>query len=299
MLRIATRKSPLALWQANYIKQQLENIWPSISIKLIALSTSGDKFINKDLSKIGGKGLFLKELEEALLAGRADIAVHSLKDVPAVLPPQLEIAVICKRADPFDALVSKNNIKFADLPTNAVIGTSSLRRKTQLLAIRSDLKFIAIRGNIHTRLKKLTNDNNDLDAIVLAAAGLKRMGLEENITEIIDYITPACGQGALGIECHSENQAIKKLIEPLNDLQTSLCVTTERLINEQLGGSCHSPVAIYCYKKNDVLHLDARVLSSCGQVSCHVTQSSKSKDYVSLAKFCTDELLAQGAAKFL
>ncbi len=208
-LRIATRKSPLALWQANHIADLLKQHWPLIKIELVPMVTSGDKFLKDKLLITGGKGLFVKELEEALLTGQADIAVHSIKDVPATFPEGLALAAICKRHNPLDAFIAKRHKTLQDLPAGSVIGTSSLRRQSQLLALRPDLEIKVLRGNINTRLDKL--EAGEYDAIILAVAGLERMGMQASITEILsdELMLPACGQGALGIECRTEDSDIK------------------------------------------------------------------------------------------
>ena len=245
-LRIATRKSPLALWQANYIRNALIQHWPTLEIELIPMTTSGDQFFKDKLSAIGGKGLFVKELEEALLEQRADLAVHSMKDVPATFPDGLCLAAICARHNPLDALVSHKYSSLSSLPTGAIIGTTSLRRQSQLMANRPDLHIKALRGNIQTRIAKL--QSNEYDAIVLAAAGLERMAMHDMIRELFntDVMLPACGQGALGIECRIDDVELKKYIAPLNDPSSALCVNTERHVSALLGGTCHVPLAGYC-----------------------------------------------------
>ncbi|MFI4963071.1 MAG: hydroxymethylbilane synthase, partial [Legionellales bacterium] len=259
-IQIATRKSPLALWQANHIKEQLERLWPNKTFALVPMVTSGDTFLKDKLIEIGGKGLFVKELEEALLSHRADIAVHSTKDMPAELPEGLILAAICKRDNPFDALVSAQYQSLDDLPLNARIGTASLRRQSQLLAYRPDLIIKSLRGNINTRIAKL--EKGEYEALILAAAGLERMGLGSSIKEIIseDLMLPSCGQGALCIESRANDPDITQLIAGLHDSQTSLCVQAERRVNAQLGGNCHTPLAVYCkILPNNALFLRARI----------------------------------------
>lgn len=235
-LKIATRQSPLALWQAEHIRARLQELHPDLTVELVKFVTQGDKILDTPLAKIGGKGLFVKELEAALLDGRADLAVHSMKDVPMALPEGLTLAVICEREDPLDAFVSNHFEKFADLPQGARVGTSSLRRKSQILKQRPDLQIIDLRGNVGTRLSKL--DDGQYDAIILASAGLKRLGLEERIRHCIEpsVSLPAVGQGALGLECRADDQEVLALIQPLLHTETDVCVRAERAFNAYLEG---------------------------------------------------------------
>ncbi|HVT62332.1 MAG TPA: hydroxymethylbilane synthase [Legionellaceae bacterium] len=298
--RIATRNSPLALWQARWVAQKLNVFWPQLRIELIPMTTSGDRFLNNEpLSKGGGKGLFVKELENALLQNRADIAVHSMKDVPAECPPGLELKAVCSRENPYDALISQHHLPLDALPPNAKIGTSSLRRQSQLLALRPDLKIETLRGNIQTRLDKLVT--TPFDAIVLAAAGLIRMNLHANITQILseDSMLPACGQGALGIECRKSDFRIHQIIAPLNDDITALCVRTERQVNALLGGNCQVPVAVYCKISDYHLHLKAKVLSANGQACMAVSLKGSIQDADQLATDCAQQLFDQGAKQLL
>lgn len=300
IIRIATRKSPLALWQANHIRNELLSYWPQLVIELLPMTTSGDQFLKDKLLAIGGKGLFVKELEEALLENRADLAVHSMKDMPATAPEGLSLAAICARHNPFDALVSKTHVHLTDLRHGAVVGTSSLRRQSQLLAIRPDLKIIPLRGNIHTRLSKM--DTGEFDAIVLAVAGLERMGLQHLITEMLDedIMLPACGQGALGIECRTNDSELQRYIEPLNDTLSALCVNTERHVNALLGGNCHVPLAVYCTQIYDSkLHLRAKVASPDGQTIIKESLIAPIDESDSLAQQCAQSLLVGGAADLL
>lgn len=300
LLRIATRKSPLALWQANHIRTTLMHHWPTLHVELVPMITSGDKFLKDKLQAIGGKGLFVKELEESLLDNRADIAVHSMKDVPALFPPGLSLTAICSRASPFDALVSRSYDSLDALPQGASIGTTSLRRQSQLLAIRPDLQVMPLRGNIHTRLAKLESD--EFDAIILAVAGLERMDMGHKITQILseDSMLPACGQGALGIECRSDDEAIKKLIAPLNDTLSALCVSSERHVNALLGGNCHVPLAVYCTPMPDSqLLLRACVATPDGETIIKNSQQGHQNDAMVLAERCAQALLAKGAAELL
>ena len=299
-LRIATRKSPLALWQATHVGELIKNHWPHVAIELVPMLTSGDRFLKDKLQALGGKGLFVKELENAILENRADLAVHSMKDMPAFLPPGLRIAALCKRDNPLDALVSRKYANVASLPAGSIIGTASLRRQSQLLALRPDVIIKSLRGNIHTRLSKL--ENGEFDAIILAAAGLERMTLDENIREIIsdEQMLPACGQGALGIECRDSDSKIRELLAPLHDSHTGLCVDTERRVNALLGGNCHVPLAVYCtHDNNNQLLLRARVLTLDGKTCLSDSQTGALKDAAQLADKCADNLLNKGARKLL
>jgi hydroxymethylbilane synthase len=248
---IGTRGSKLALYQAEWVKSELQKIYPDLKIELNKIKTTGDKILNAPLAKIGGKGLFVKEIEEAILKGKADIAVHSMKDVPTEFPKGLHIAAICKREDPRDAFIapvhgSRFTVHgFRDLPMGAIIGTSSLRRSCQLLHIRPDLKIEQLRGNLDTRIRKL--DEGKFDAIILAAAGVKRLGWAGRITEILspEISLPAIGQGAIGIECRIDNDYINNLIAPLNHPETSICIRAERAFLKKLEGGCQVPIAAY------------------------------------------------------
>lgn len=242
-LRIVTRKSLLALWQAEHVKSRLIDLYPSLNVTLIGVSTEGDKILDVPLAKVGGKGLFVKELEEALFRNEADIAVHSMKDVPSQLPSGLKIACMLERIDPRDAFISNHYDSLDALPPEAVVGTSSLRRQAQVLRVRPDLLVKPLRGNVDTRLNKL--DQGEFEAIILAVAGLERLGFGHRIREIFhpNVMLPGIGQGALGIECREDDQRIIDLVAPLHHGETSLCLTAERSMNEALGGSCQSPIA--------------------------------------------------------
>lgn len=243
LIRIATRRSPLALWQAEHVAKLLKASHPSIEIELVKMITQGDKILDTPLSKIGGKGLFVKELEQGMLNGDADIAVHSMKDVPAQLPDGLEMAAILEREDPRDAFVSNTYASIDDLPQGAVVGTSSLRRQCQLLQMRPDLRIKSLRGNVNTRLQKL--DDGDYDAIILAAAGLIRLGFESRIKTAIPMNTmlAAIGQGAIGVECRTGDEETLRLIECLHHDTTATRVTAERAMNFKLEGGCQAPIA--------------------------------------------------------
>jgi hydroxymethylbilane synthase len=299
-IRIATRKSPLALWQADFVREQLLQYWPDLVIELLPMSTSGDRFLKDKLLTIGGKGLFVKELEEALLDKRADLAVHSMKDVPVAFPDGLSLAVICQRDNPMDAFVSNQYALLEDLPRGATVGTSSLRRQSQLLAHRPDLVVKPLRGNIHTRLEKM--DSGEFDAIILAAAGLERMGMQSRIREYLatETMLPACGQGALGIECRTNDEDILALLQPLNHSLTALCVHTERRVNALLGGNCHTPLAVYCKPLNENhLLLSAKVASADGQRVIHYVQQDSQQVANELAQHAVMTLLADGAGILL
>lgn len=308
-LRIATRQSPLALWQAEYVKQQLELHHPGIRVELLKFTTRGDKILDTPLAKIGGKGLFVKELEQALLAGEADIAVHSMKDVPMVFPAGLMLGVICPRETPFDALVSNHFASFAALPQGAIVGTSSLRRQCQLRRLRPDLDIRDLRGNVGTRLAKL--DAGEYDAIVLAAAGLKRLGLADRIREQLsaELCLPAGGQGAVGIECRGDDAATAALIAPLACAATTRRVTAERALNQHLHGGCQVPIACFAIEerapgKGESLFLRGLVGSIDG--SEILTAEARSPlvdmdlaDAAALGISVAEQLLAQGANRIL
>ena len=264
-LRIATRRSRLALWQAEHVKARLETLQPGLRIELVALSTRGDELLDVSLAKAGGKGLFVKELEAAMAEGRADIAVHSMKDVPAELPPGFVLAAVLAREDPRDAFVSLSHENLAALPAGAVVGTSSLRRQAQIAARHPTLEIRPLRGNVDTRIAKL--DRGDYAAIVLAAAGLKRLGLAERIrsTLSIEECLPAAGQAALGVECLGDRADLLDLLKPLEDTDASACVRAERQVNLALGGSCTIPLGAYAEIAGGKMRLRALVASPDGR----------------------------------
>jgi hydroxymethylbilane synthase len=299
-LRIATRNSPLALWQTYHVRDQLLHYWPDLTIEILPMTTSGDRFLSSKLLSIGGKGLFVKELEESMLKKESDCAVHSIKDVPTKLPDNLILNTICLRDNPFDALLSNKYSKLDDLPPNASIGTSSLRRQSQLLAYRPDLNIIPLRGNIQTRMSSMQTKN--LDAIILAHAGLERMGLTHLIQETLsqDIMLPACGQGALGIECRQDDEITQQLLAPLNDLNTAICVQSERLVNELLGGNCHVPLAVYCHMPtSQQIEIQAKVASIDGQKIIKQNGSGAAIDAMLIANNCANQLLNNGAKELL
>ncbi|MGE8570437.1 MAG: hydroxymethylbilane synthase [Acinetobacter amyesii] len=299
ILKIATRQSPLALWQAEHIRARLEALHANLKVELVTFVTQGDKILDTPLAKIGGKGLFVKELEAALLDGRADLAVHSMKDVPMALPEGLSLAVICEREDPLDAFVSNTYNSFDELPQGAKVGTSSLRRKCQILKQRPDLEIIDLRGNVGTRLSKL--DAGNYDAIILASAGLKRLGLAERIRHTLEPVVslPAVGQGALGLECRSQDQAVLDLILPLMHAETNACVRAERAFNAYLEGGCQVPIAGYATLENGRIHLEGRVGSVDGQTLLKAQQVGLPEQAEQLGVKLAQDLLAQGAGEIL
>lgn len=299
-IRIATRRSPLALWQANYVKKQLERIHSEINVILIPLTTQGDQLLSTPLNKIGGKGLFIKELEHSLMKDQADIAVHSMKDVPMILPSTLSISAICSRNDPRDALVTFSPGKtLASLPKYSRIGTSSLRRKCQILFKRPDLHISVLRGNINTRLKKL--DNNDYDAIILAAAGLIRLNIPQNKWCFLppDDILPAAGQGAIGIEIRSADLKIKQIIAPLNDKKTCITINCERNMNFHLGGNCQVPIGGYAELKKNMICLKGLVGTPDGSKILKAKSTCSQQHHLKLGAEVAEALLLQGADKIL
>ncbi len=265
-LTIATRQSPLALWQARFVKDKLQRHHPDLTIHLLEMTTRGDKILDTPLAKIGGKGLFVKELEAALFDRQADIAVHSLKDVPMILPHGLAIGAYLPRHAPTDAFISNTYEHLDDLPMGAVVGTSSLRRECQLKAARPDLIIKSLRGNVGTRLSKL--DDDEYDAIILATSGLQRLGLDARIRHELDAVIclPAVGQGVLAIECRGDDKQILELIRPLHDHATALCVSAERAMNRALEGGCQVPIAGFARLDAHTLHLEGRVGTPDGQI---------------------------------
>ncbi len=298
-VRIATRKSALALWQAEYVKAQLEYYHQNICVELVPMTTKGDIILDTPLAKVGGKGLFVKELEVAMLENRADIAVHSMKDVPIEFPPGLALEIICPREDPRDALVS-NTIKSLDqLPHGAILGTSSLRRQSQIKALRPDLDVRDLRGNVNTRLHKL--DQGEYDAIILAAAGLIRLNMPERIQEFIapEVMLPANGQGAVGIECRIDDSNIKSLIAPLACSETGIRVTAERAMNRALEGGCQVPIGSYAIIKENTLWLRGLVGSTDGSQILQADICGPCDQAEQLGKSLAEHLLSLGADKIL
>lgn len=298
-IRIATRKSQLALWQAEHVADRLRALYPNREVTLVPITTEGDRILNQPLAKIGGKGLFIKELEVAMLEDKADIAVHSMKDVGVHFPPEFTLSTILEREDPFDAFVSNHYQRFQDLPQGAKIGTCSLRRRMNLAYYRPDLQLIDLRGNVQTRLAKL--DNGDYDAIILACAGLKRLGLQTRIAQKLgaDISLPAIGQGAIGIECRKNDSAISELLAPLNHEATAICVRAERVINERLEGSCQVPIAAYATLTNDHITLQTRIGTPDGRSIITAEDSAPIAQAQALAHRLADKLIEQGALDIL
>lgn len=298
-LCIATRQSNMALWQANFVKQTLLELYPHLQIELLGITTKGDQIQDRSLADLGGKGLFIKSLEEALLAGRANLAVHSMKDVPPELPPTLEIGAILKRDDPHDVFVSNQYSSVEALPKGAVIGTCSVRRQAQLLAYNAELIVKPLRGNVNTRLAKL--DAGEYDGIILAAAGLQRLQLTHRIRQFlnIEWMLPSVAQGALGIEVVQHNNELLELIKPLNDPQTSICINAERALVRALNGNCHSPIGSYATIKRDSLTLRGLVASIDGKKIVRATVEGNVESAQQLAANCAAELIAQEASVIL
>jgi len=298
-LRIATRRSPLALWQAEHVADSLRTLHPGLEVELVAMRTSGDRMLDAPLAKVGGKGLFIKELERALLDGRADLAVHSMKDVPVELPPELHLPVIMARADPRDALVSVRFAGLDALPPGATVGTSSLRRRCQLAALRPDLHIENLRGGVDTRLRRL--DDGDFDAIVLAVSGLERGGHATRVTEALDVTTmlPAAGQGALGIECRRGDARAESLVAPLACAPSIACVRAERAFNRALEGGCQVPGAAYATLKEGAMRLGGLVASLGGARVLRSQVSGKVEGAEALGVEAASAVLAQGASEIL
>lgn len=298
-LRIASRESALALWQSEHIKARLEALYPELEVEIVGMTTKGDKILDVPLAKIGGKGLFVKELEASMLEGDTDIAVHSMKDVPMEFPEGLELAVICEREDPFDAFVSNQVSSLDELPQGARVGTSSLRRQSQIAALRPDLEILPLRGNVNTRLAKL--DAGEYDAIILAASGLKRLGFNERIKSTLpeNDSLPAVGQGALGIECRSQDHAIKELLKPLRHEPTWLCVSAERAMNHYLHGGCQVPIAGYATLSGDEISMTGLVASTDGCNVLKASQKGSATDAEKLGVDIAKALLEQGAGELL
>ncbi len=298
-LRIATRKSPLAMWQTEDVARRLQALHPGLGVEYLKLVTQGDQLLDSPLAKIGGKGLFVKELELGLLEGQADIAVHSMKDVPMAFPPGLGLAVILEREDPRDAFVSSRYASLEELPEGAIVGTSSLRRQMQVLQRRPDLRIEVLRGNVHSRLAKL--DAGQYDAIILASAGLIRLGLAERIRMPLppEISLPAIGQGAVGIECRVNDAQIQSLIAPLNSPDTSDCVMAERAMNARLNGGCQVPIGGYAVLEGEQLWLRGLVGSPDGGELLRAEGRAHRSEAQALGVRVAEELLAQGADAIL
>ena len=298
-LRIATRRSNLALWQAEHIKAELESHHPGLNVELVTIKTRGDKILDVPLARVGGKALFVKELEEAMLDDRADIAVHSMKDVPMTFPEGLDLVAICERGAPSDAVISNHYESVDALPEGAVVGTSSLRRQAQLSAYRPDVHIQTLRGNVNTRLSKL--DNNQYDAIVLATSGLQRLGFNARIRHQIppEVCLPAVGQGALGIECRSDDTELIGLLEPLVHQDSQDRVMAERALNTRLDGGCQVPIAAYAELDGDRLHLRGLVASPDGDTVYRVGETAHRSEGRALGRRLAEELLEKGAGDIL
>ncbi len=296
---IGSRGSQLALWQANWVKSELERLHSNVDINIRVIATSGDNIQDVPLAKIGGKGLFVKEIEEALLANEIDLAVHSMKDVPMELPTELGISVITKRENPLDALISKNGEKLADLPQGATIGTSSLRRSSQLLKYRDDFKIHPLRGNVDTRLRKV--EEGKYDAILLASAGLNRLGWANRITEEIshDILLPAMGQGALGIETRLDDTRIYDFISTLNHEQTHYAVSAERSLVGRLDGGCQVPIGAYARIEKGLITLKGLVASLDGEVIYKLENVGPVDDAINIGQELGSKLLKMGANEIL
>lgn len=298
-LRIATRKSALALWQTEHVADRLRALHPGISVQLVPLSTRGDEVLDRSLAAIGGKGLFLKELEEAMLRGEADLAVHSLKDVPMALEGPFVLPAVLERANPFDAFVSNTHDDVAALPEGARVGTSSLRRRAQLKALRPDLDIVDLRGNVNTRLAKL--DAGDYAAIVLACAGLERLGFHARIRATLapPAVLPAASQGAIAIECRADAADVQALLAPLDHAPTRRCVDAERAMNLALGGSCHAAIAAYCIEQGGALRLRGWVGDARSGEGIAVDLAGPTEAPQTLGTQAADALRARGAVRLL
>ncbi|MCG5494199.1 hydroxymethylbilane synthase [Ectothiorhodospira variabilis] len=299
-LKIATRKSPLALWQAEEVSRRVRALFPDVQVTLVKMSTQGDRILDTPLAKVGGKGLFVKELETGLLEGDADIAVHSLKDVPMELPEGLELPVILDREDPHDAFVSNHYTSLEELPEGSRVGTSSLRRQSQLRARFPSFQVLDLRGNVNTRLAKL--DNDEYDAILLASAGLKRLGFGERITRVLsaEESLPAIGQGAIGIECRCNDPDVMELIGPLNDPDTNVRVTAERAFNHRLNGGCQVPIGGYAELRDDgTLHMRGLVGEPDGSLVYRASLDGPREKAHELGVALAEQLLREGADRIL
>ena len=299
LVRIATRGSLLALWQAEHVKARLLAAHPELQIELLVIKTAGDRILDTPLAKIGGKGLFIKELEQAMLAGEADLAVHSMKDVPVELPPELHIPVVLEREDPRDCLLSSHPGGLQGLPQGAIVGTSSLRRRSQLLALRPDLELRDLRGNVTTRLEKLAR--GEFDGIVLALAGLKRLGLTQGVSAAFEpaEMLPAIAQGVIGIECRRGDSRIERLIAGLNDANASAVVAAERALNARLQGGCQVPIAGHATLTGDQLEVRGLVASLDGLKTLHATRRGPRAEAHALGVAVAEALLADGAGELL
>jgi hydroxymethylbilane synthase len=299
VIRIATRGSRLALWQAEHVRDALRAHHPGLVVELVVIKTTGDKILDTPLAKIGGKGLFIKELEQAMLEGRADLAVHSMKDVPVELPPDLHIAALLSREDPRDCLLARNGGDLAALPPGAIVGTSSLRRRSQLRALRPDLDLRELRGNVNTRIGRL--EAGDFDAIVLALAGMKRLGLDHHVTAAFgtDALLPAIGQGVIGIECRRGDQRIEALVAALDDPHARDVIGAERALNATLQGGCQVPIAGHAELHGDELSIRGLVASLDGREFVRAAARGPRAQAAALGEQVGQELLERGARRIL
>lgn len=295
-IKIGTRASRLALWQAQFVASELKKFFPELEIELVKVRTTGDKILDAPLAKIGGKGLFTKELELQMAAGAIDLAVHSLKDMPTELPEGFKIAAITKRAQPFDAFVSNKFPTFDALPKNSVVGTSSLRRAAQILALRPDLQIKNLRGNVDTRIKKL--DAGNFDAIILSAAGLERLGYSSRINELLTEIIPAAGQGALAIETRADDEKIFSLVQKLNDAETFDAVKVEREFLTEVGGSCQIPVGVFATIDGGQIKIRAIIASTNGKKVIKTSEVAP-RGKINLGKKIAAQLLDSGGREIL
>ncbi len=299
ILRIATRKSALALWQANFVRESLLSRHGELEVEIVGFTTEGDRNQHSPLTEIGGKGIFVKELEQALLSDRADIAVHSMKDVPGELAHGLVIGAICEREDPRDALIATDGKRFEELADGSRVGSSSLRRRLQIKEHFPGLNYGDLRGNVDTRLRKL--DDGDYEGIVLAASGLRRLGLDHRVTELIDVscCLPAAGQGALGIECRQDDTRVQAYIDVLNHADSLACVTTEREVTVRLGATCNLPIGVFAQIDGTQIAIQTYVSDSQGNRTLRKTASGPRDEGVAVARKVAAELLADGAAQLI
>ena len=299
IIRIATRKSKLALWQANHVSNLLKKLPEIEDVKLLPLSTKGDQILDKNLQKIGGKGLFIKELEYAILQNKADIAVHSMKDLPVLLQEEFFIAAVLKRESPFDCLLSKKKLKLAELKSGSLVGSSSLRRQSQILKLRPDLKVKNLRGNVNTRIDKL--ESGDYDAIILAEAGLDRLELSSNISQTFSTaeMVPAAAQGVIGIECLRQKEEIIDIVSRLNDFETEVTTNCERSVNSALFADCHSPIGSYATYANGKCRLESIVISPDGSIEAKDSVTGSANNAEELGLELADRLKKIGAIEIL
>jgi len=294
-LRIGTRKSKLALWQANFVKEKLEAL--GCKVELVPITTTGDKITSAPLAKIGGKGLFVKEIEEALLRGEIDLAVHSLKDVPMALPKGLTLCAVTERENPYDVLISKDGKKLEELPPGAVVGTSSLRRQVQIKRKRRDLKVEVLRGNVDTRLRKL--EEGLYSAIVLAYAGVKRMGFEKHITQVLEDFIPAVGQGSLAIETREDDLEVQKFVKALDHWESHLRAMCERTFLRELEGGCQVPIGAFSWIEADKIYIKGFVSDLNGERFIEGVEEGKVEEYLEVGKRLAQRLLASGGREIL